>query len=116
MNRARARPAVSVPPRPTSADTFGASRPRVCQNSKSPGFGGSLYLPRCREADIERSDKPIFALSRSGVRFDTLWASFSRSATLAGLLTIGVRPRGAPTEVHHSDQDRLPTRGIFATV
>jgi hypothetical protein len=27
MNRARARPAVSVPPRPTSADTFGASRP-----------------------------------------------------------------------------------------
>ena len=34
----------------------------------------ALPLPRCHEADIERSDKPSFALSQSDVRFDTVWA------------------------------------------
>lgn len=36
-------------------------------------LGVSLPLPSCREADIERSDKAFFALSQSGVRFDTVW-------------------------------------------
>jgi hypothetical protein len=38
---------------------------------KSLGFRGCFTLPWCREADMERSDKPCFALSRNGVRFDT---------------------------------------------
>jgi hypothetical protein len=43
--------------------------------------GVALPLPRCREADIERSNKPLFALNRKGVRFGTLWASTGRSTS-----------------------------------
>ena len=47
---------------------------------KITGFQGvALPLPRCREAGVERSDKPNFALSQSGVRFDTAWTQKSHS-------------------------------------
>jgi len=50
MNRARARPAVSVPPRPTSADTFGASRP---QPDIRPPMGNDRFAP-CKGRDAAR--------------------------------------------------------------
>lgn len=59
-------------------------------------WGGALPLPRCLEADIERSDKPRFALGRSGVRFDTVWAMSRHSPTpLLGQSGVGSGEKAA---------------------
>lgn len=52
-------------------------------------MGGALLLPRCREAYIARSDQPLFALTRTGVRFDIVWAA--KGGSLPGWANVRLR-------------------------
>jgi hypothetical protein len=61
--------------------------------------GTALPLQRCREADIERSNKPLFALSRNGVRFDTLWGKTCRWVDSSKFVTIPVHI-DSPLKIH----------------
>ena len=83
----------TVPTLECPADPVG-ERPKMAQSVsklKITGFFGvSLPLPRCREADIERSNEPLFALSRNGVRFDTLWADYCQIASKVTRRSISV--------------------------